>query len=204
MAKKEITQTAPQSDKKLRTKDLIYAGAFGAIYIVLMLAIVLTTGAVPVLYVLEPLFVGIVCATVYELCVLKVHKFGAALILGILFAAVSCSGYLVAMALAILAALLAEFVMMAGQYKSKKMFLLSYVAFNLNMVCPFTQLYFKKDEFLSISRNFYGAEYAAGVEKIATAWLPLLQIGLAVIGALIGIAIASRLIEKHFAKAGIV
>lgn len=204
MAKKEITQTAQVSDKKLRTKDLIYAGAFGAIYIVLMLAIVMATGAVPVLYILEPLFVGIVCATVYELCVLKVHKFGAALILGILFAAVSCSGYLVAMALAVLAALLAEFVMMAGKYKSKKMFLLSFVAFNLNMVCPFTQLYFKKDEFLSIARNFYGEEYAAGVEKLATAWLPLLQIALAVIGALIGIAIASKLIKKHFEKAGII
>lgn len=204
MAKKELTQTTQQSDKKLRTKDLIYAGAFGAIYIVLMLLVVMTTGAVPALYILEPLFVGIVCATVYELCVLKVHKFGAALILGVLFAAVSCSGYLVAIALAVLAALLAEFVMMAGKYKSKKMFLLSFVAFNLNMVCPFTQLYFKKDEFLSISRNFYGEEYAAGVEKLATGWLPLLQIGLAVVGALIGIAIASKLIRKHFEKAGIV
>ncbi len=204
MAKKEITRSAQQDDKKLRTKDLIYAGAFGAIYIVLMLAIVLTTGAVPVLYILEPLFVGIVCATVYELCVLKVHKFGAALILGVLFAAVSCSGYLVAMVLAVLAALLAEFVMMSGKYKSKKMFLLSFVAFNLNMVCPFTQLYFKKEEFLSISRNFYGEEYAAGVERLAAGWLPLLQIALAVIGALIGVAIASKLIKKHFEKAGIV
>jgi len=204
MAKKNITANEQQSDRKLRTKDLIYAGAFGAIYIVLMLAIVLTTGAVPVLYILEPLFVGIVCATVYELCVIKVHKFGAALILGILFAAVACSGYPVAMVLAVIAAVLAELVMMAGGYRSKKMFLLSFVVFNLNMVCPFAQLYFKRDEFLSICENFYGADYAAGVEKLATAWLPVLQIALAVVGALIGVAIANKLIKKHFEKAGIV
>lgn len=40
MARKEVTQTTQQSDKKLRTKDLIYAGAFGAVYIVLMLIVV--------------------------------------------------------------------------------------------------------------------------------------------------------------------
>lgn len=204
MARKEITNTPETNDKKLRTKDLIYAGAFGAIYIVLMLAIVLTTGAVPILYILEPLFVGIVCATVYELCVLKVHKFGAALILGILFALVACSGYLVAMVLAILCAVLAELVIKAGGYKSRKMFLLSFVAFNLNMVCPFTQLYFKTDEFLSISENFYGKEYADGIAALAQGWLPFLQIALAIVGALIGTAIASKLISKHFEKAGIV
>ena len=86
MAKKEITQTTQQNDKQLRTKDLIYAGAFGAVYIVLMLIVVLGTSAIPVLYILAPFTVGVVCATVYELCVLKVHKFGPALILGVLIA----------------------------------------------------------------------------------------------------------------------
>ena len=39
-----------QSDKKMRTKDLIYAGAFGALYIVLMLIIVMGSSAIsPVL-----------------------------------------------------------------------------------------------------------------------------------------------------------
>ena len=102
MAKKEITQTAQTSDKKLRTKDLIYAGAFGAIYIVLMLIVVLGTSAIPILYIVAPFTVGVVCATVYELCVLKVHKFGAALILGVLFALVACSGNVLGMVLAIL------------------------------------------------------------------------------------------------------
>ena len=120
MAKKEITQTTQQSDKKLRTKDLIYAGAFGAIYIVLMLIIVLGTSAIPVLYIVAPFTVGLVCATVYELCVLKVHKFGPALILGVLFALVACSGNVLGMALAILAAVVAELIIVAGKYKSKK------------------------------------------------------------------------------------
>ena len=47
MSKKEITSSNP-STKKLRTKELIYAGAFGALYIVLMLVIVLGTSMIPV------------------------------------------------------------------------------------------------------------------------------------------------------------
>lgn len=74
------------------TTGAFYAGAFGAIYIVLMLIVVLAASAIPILYIVAPFTVGVVCATVYELCVLKVRKFGPALILGVLFALVACSG----------------------------------------------------------------------------------------------------------------
>ena len=139
MAKKELTAAARQDEKKMRTKDLIYAGAFGAIYIVLMLIVVLATSAIPILYIVAPFTVGVVCATVYELCVLKVRKFGPALILGVLFALVACSGNILGMVLAVAAALLAELIILAGRYRSKKLFLLSFLAFNLNMVCPETK-----------------------------------------------------------------
>lgn len=203
MAKKEITVSTESRDKKLRTKDLIFAGAFGAIYIVLMLIVVMAFGMVPVVYILTPLPVGILCATEYELCVLKVHKFGAALILGVLFAVTASSGYLPGLVLAIAAALLAELVIMAGKYKSKKMFLLSYIVFNLNMVCPFTNLYFNRASFMSMATEYYGEDYANGVAALAVSWLPFAQIGLAMVGAAIGILISSVLIRKHFEKAGI-
>ncbi|MCR4692012.1 MAG: MptD family putative ECF transporter S component [Lachnospiraceae bacterium] len=204
MARREIATTYIHEDKKLRTKDLIFAGAFGAIYIVLMLMVVMVGGTIPILYIITPLLVGIVCATIYELCVLKVHKFGAALILGTLFAVTTSSAYLPGMLLAILVAFLAELVMLAGKYQSKKMFLLSYVVFNLNMVCPFTNLYFNRDSFMAMATEYYSKEYADGVAAFATGWLPFLQIGLAVAGAAIGLVIASKLIKKHFEKAGIV
>ncbi|MBQ9004860.1 MAG: MptD family putative ECF transporter S component, partial [Atopobiaceae bacterium] len=141
MARKEITQEAgtAASAKKMRTRDLIYAGAFGAIYLVVMLIIVMGASMVsPILYLAAPLFVGTVCGTIYEMCVLKVRKFGPALILGVLFALVSCaSAGLIALVLAIAFALAAELIIMAGKYQSKKMYLLSFVAFNCNMACPY-------------------------------------------------------------------
>lgn len=63
---------------KLTTKDLIAAGAFGAIYLVVL-------PVVPVLFLATPLIAGIVLGTVYMLYAAKVPKKGAILILAGIF-----------------------------------------------------------------------------------------------------------------------
>ena len=204
MSKKELNNTGAKPDKKLRTKELIYAGAFGALYIVLMLIVVLGTSMIPILYILAPITVGLVCGTVYMLCVLKVRKFGAALILGVLFALTACSGAWYSIVGAIAAALLAEVVIMLGKYKSKKMYLLSFIVFNLNMACPYMRLTFDRDAFLQRSLEFYGQEYADGIAAFATDWIFFALLGFAVIGGIIGSLLANVLIKKHFTKAGVV
>lgn len=204
MAKKEMTGVERQDGGKMRTRDLIYAGAFGAIYLVLMLLIMMGSGTVPILYLVSPLTVGVVCGTVYEMCVLKVRKFGAALILGVLFAVVACSSYPIAFALAIVAALLAELVIYLGKYKSKRMFLASFVVFNLNMACPFTMFAFERDEFLARSVEFRGQAFADSLNALAPDWAFLAIVGLALLGGIIGALVAGKLIAKHFSQAGIV
>lgn len=205
MARKEITETTAQDDKKLRTRDLIYAGAFGAIYLVVMLVIVLGTSAVPVLYLIAPLTVGIVCGTIYEMCVLKVHKFGAALILGVLFALVACGSNIVGLVIAILAALAAELIIKAGNYKSKKMYLASFVAFNINMACPYTMLVYAYDDFMARAAEYYGQAHADGLMAVMPgSYIWFVILGLAILGGILGALIASKLIAKHFEKAGIV
>lgn len=205
MARKEIKKETQSADnKKMRTKDLIFAGAFGAVYLVLMLIIVMASGMVPILYIFAPLTVGVVCATVYELCVLKVHKFGAALILGVLFAVVSCMGNWIGFVGAIAAALLSEFVIFIGKYKSKKMFLLSFVLFNINMACPYTLLALSRDSFMQRAHDFYGEDYANGLAAVTPSWIWFGILGLAILGGAIGALISSGLIKKHFEKAGII
>ena len=51
--------------KKLAMKDLIMAGAFIALYIVLMFGTVTATGFVPIVYILAPLILSVVLGTVY-------------------------------------------------------------------------------------------------------------------------------------------
>ena len=76
MARKELNYAANNGSKKMSAKELMYVGAFAAIYIVLMLIIVMGSGIVPILYVLSPISVGAVCGTVYMIYVLKVRRFG--------------------------------------------------------------------------------------------------------------------------------
>lgn len=207
MSKKELKpeQTAAKpASKKMRTKELIYAGAFGALYIVLMMVIVMSFGMVPILYIIAPIAVGLVCGTVYLLCVLKVRKFGAALILGILFALMTANGGIWSICGVIASALIAEVVMLLGKYKSKFMYLLSFVFFNLNMACPYLALATAKDAFIQRSREYYGDKYADGIAALATDWIWFAVLGFAIIGGILGSLVASKLIRKHFEKAGVV
>ena len=52
---------------KLTTKDLITAGAFGAIYLVLLTVLSSILTIVPILFLATPLIAGIILGTVYML-----------------------------------------------------------------------------------------------------------------------------------------
>lgn len=201
IAAKPSTKT---TDRKMRTRDLIYAGAFGAIYLVLMLIIVMGSGAIPILYLLTPLTVGLVCGTVYLLCVVKVHKFGAALILGVLFALVACSASIPGLVLGIAAALGAELVLFLGKYRSKTAYLASFVVFNINMSAPFLMLLLAYDRFLEMVVGYRGQAFADTFAALTPDGIWFAILGLALLGGLGGSFIGSRLIKKHFTKAGIV
>ena len=204
MARKELNNVVTNDSKKMTAKDLMYAGAFAAIYIVLMLVIVMGSGIVPILYVISPITVGAVCGTVYMLSVLKVKRFGAALIMGILFALIACASNMPGLIMAICTSLLAEIVLLLGKYKSKKMYLLSFVVFNLNMSCPFSMLFFARDKFFAISEQYQGKEHTEALMKLLPDGIYFGIIGFAVIGGILGAFIANKLIKKHFEKAGIV
>ena len=193
-----------KAKEKLKTKDLIYAGAFAAIYLVLMLVIVMFSGLIPVLYIISPLTVGIVCGTVYLVYVSKVRKFGAVLILSILFGIITGVNSVYAVAWSVLTGLFAELVVRAGAYQSKKMFVLSYWVFNLNMIGPFFMLVYAKDTFLKLCAEYYPPEHVAQLDKLTPNWIIFALAGLALLGGIIGSLIGSKLIKKHFEKAGVI
>lgn len=61
---------------KLTTKDLITAGAFGAIYLVLLTVLSSVLTIVPILFLATPLIAGIILGTVYMLYATKVPRTG--------------------------------------------------------------------------------------------------------------------------------
>ena len=205
MAQESQVQAATKGGGKLNTKDLIYAGAFCALYIVAMLIVVMGSGIVlPILYFIAPLTVGTVCGTIYMLYVLKIHKFGAALILGILF--ILATGHLTWYSLAVVlgASLIAELMIFLGKYTSKKMYLLSYVFFNLTMAAPYLSFVFNLQDSLKATQDYYGEARAKAYETLFGSGFYVFTIALALVGGAVGALVASRLVKKHFAKAGIV
>lgn len=193
---------------KLKTKDLIYAGAFAALYMVAMCIIVMGFGMIPILYLMAPLFVGLIAATIYMMYVTKVKKFGAILILAILFGVfMSSSGHGITIVLCIPVGLIAELIAKAGGYTSKKMLALSYAVFNLTVVSPFYGLYFASEQFIEQCDMYYGPEYANAIQGVLDSFglaFMGIQALLAVVGALVGAFIGGKLFKKHFEKAGLV
>lgn len=188
--------------QRLKTKDFIYAGAFGAIYIILMLVVVTGTSIIPVLYMLAPFIVGCVCGTVYMLYVTKIRKFGAILILAFLFGIVTSSSSIVSLIWALICGIVAELIGKAGKYESKKLFMSSYLVFNLTMIGPFLMLVFAKQHFIELCAQFYGLDYAAAIDRLTPGWIIFVLMGLAVAGGGVGVLLASRFAKKHFEKAG--
>ena len=154
---------------------------------------------------MAPLTVGLICGTVYMLCVLKVHKFGAALIFGAFFTLITCTQSLYAVIFALAAALIAELILFLGKYQSRKMYLLSFVFFNLNMAAPTLMLLTDYNKFMMLSEKYSGAAYTQSFAKLAfngKIWFAIL--GCAIAGGIGGALIAKNLVKKHFEKAGAV
>lgn len=190
---------------KMKTKDLIYAGAFAAVYIIMVLVVVSVLGFVPFLYLFaSPAMVGVFGATIYLIYVNKVKKFGAITILALLFGLITTTGgHPYSIMFAIPLGLIADAVAKSGKYESKKMNQLSYLIFNLTMVGPFFTLVVAKDAFVESVVEYYGEEYGASLSALAVDGLIFIQLGLALLGAAIGCVLANTLFKKHFEKAGL-
>lgn len=189
----------------LKSKDLIVAGAFAALYIVLMFVSVSIMGAVPVVYICAPLLLPIILGPVYMLYVTKVPKRGAILILAILVGMLtSMGGVWQAGVWAILIGIVAELIASSGKYVSKARYLISYAVFACTNMGPFWMLLFAKALFLEQCVVYYGAEYAAALDSLTPDWLIVVLIAFALVGGVIGGIFGQKLISKHFRKAGII
>ena len=59
---------------KLKTKDLIVAGAFAALYVVVLFVVVTVMGFVPILYLIAPFVNSVILGCIYMMYVKKCPK----------------------------------------------------------------------------------------------------------------------------------
>lgn len=190
---------------KMKSKDLIFAGAFAALYVIVLFVVVSITGFIPVLYIMAPLILAIVLGPIYMLYAAKIPKRGAILILAALVGLItSIGGVWMAGAWSILCGLIAEGIAATGKYRSRKLYQVSYIAFSCTNMGPFWLIILAKDAFLEACLSYYGQDYVDKIDSLTPSWIIFILIGLAVIGGIIGGALGNKLLKKHFEKAGVV
>lgn len=194
-----------QRSAQLRTQDLIIAGAFAALYILVMFASVSLMGMVPILYILVPLIAPIILGSIYMLYVTKIPKPGAILILSAIVGLItSMGGMWFGLIWALIVGVIGELIARAGRYRSKKMYIASYCAFACTNMGPFWAIVLAKPAFLESCVSYYGADYAATIDKLTPNWIIFAMIGMAIVGGLLGGLLGGKLMKKHFEKAGVV
>ncbi|GIN74539.1 membrane protein [Bacillus sp. J14TS2] len=190
--------------KKMNTKDYIFAGAFAAMYIVILLAAVMIFGFNPILYLMIPLLAGIILGPVFILYISKVPKKGAILILSILSGLFMSSYSFIPLAIAVIAGVIAEVVLANRGGNIKVKHVIAYSIFNISLIGPFTLLIFARDQFMQTSADYYGEDYVDRISALTPDWILIVLVVLAIVGGLIGAMLGQKLNKKHFEQAGIV
>ncbi len=196
------------TSKKLTIPDLISVGVFTAIYFVLVTIATFTCALLPgVGNILLPALAALISGSVYMLLAAKLQKFGGISIMGLvmgLFFFVS-GHFVLSFAANIVCGLLADWVAKLGNYRSKKLLLVSYVVFSYGLTGPILPLWFMKDAYIAnLTARGKDAAYIntlfAPINSGSFAACVVLILVCAVLGGVFG----QKMMKKHFEKAGIV
>ncbi|MFD8012184.1 MptD family putative ECF transporter S component [Streptomyces sp. NPDC058955] len=188
-------------------RDLINIGIFGALYIVTVGVFTLFEFLGPVMTLVTSA-VSIVAAGVpFMLFLTRVKHAGMVTVL-----AVIVNGFMlligsppIGLVIGVVAAVIAEALLYAGRYRSRKMSVLAYAVFSTWMAGLFAPMLYAREEFLSSPyMEGMGEEYTRQLNDLLS---PAVLIGFdvstlvfGVVGGLLGV----RLLDKHFRKAGLV
>ena len=190
-----------------KSKQLVSAGVFIALYFVVFAVIGTVCMPVPPLYLAMTSIIALVGAPVYLMLVAKAPLHGP-----IFIAAVLPSLFLLLMGniwivvpFGALFGIIAEVIAGSGGFKSKGRNAISYLLFDLNLIGGFLPIWVMRDYFFAdtLSRGM-SQEFVDALASITPIWVLLVMIVATVACGFVGVLISERMFKKHFQKAGIV
>ena len=190
-------------NKKLNAKDLINVGIYTAICAVLVCAVAMT-GIIPIMMVLLVVFVPLITGIPYMMFLTKDKKFGMILLMNMLmgiFMWVTGMSYY-ALIVGTVSGLIAELVYRAGDYKSKKLGILAFAISGIYCWANYFGIFFNSEAYFSTRQNF-GQDYIDSVTKMLPLWMCPVLLGVDFVFGIIGGWIGTKVLRKHFEKAGI-
>ena len=194
---------------KLTVPDLISIGVFTALYFVLVTIATFSSAALFPGFnnVVLPAFCALISGCVYMLLVAKLQKFGGISVMGIVMGLffMTSGHFIISFTANIVMGIVADFVAKAGNYKSKKGLLASYVLFSYGLFGPVIPMWFMKDAYVANleargKEASYIEELFANINMGTFVFAVIATLVCALVGGLFG----QKMIKKHFVKAGIV
>jgi energy-coupling factor transport system substrate-specific component len=162
------------------------------------------TGFIPIVYIFTPFILSIVLGTVYMLYAAKIRKRWSLMILAALVGLVTSAGVMwFCLFWALLLGLAADLIVNSGS-RSREKYILSFMVFSCTNMGWFWALIIFRQRFLDTCVIYYGQDYANTLDRLTPWWIIFVFLAMAVVGGLIGGIVGSRILKKHFEKAGIV
>lgn len=190
-----------------KSKNLVSAGVFIALYFVVFLIIGVCCMPVPPLYLCMPGLIALVAAPVYLMLLSKAPMHGPIFIAAMLpcmFLMLQGNIWVVAVT-GVVAGILAEIIAGVGKFRNNKLNIISYLFFSQNLLGGFLPIWIMRDYFFAdtLERGM-SADFCNTLETMTPTWVLFLMIAETVILALIGCIIGKKMFKKHFEKAGMV
>lgn len=197
-------QDKSQLQKKLTIKDIITAALLGLcgllIYVLFSSFLSLTPYTLLILSPVYALFAGIT----FDLAILRTQKpIGIAIYIMIIS---SMAFYVPQIIAGVLASVLCVLLLSGGRYTNKKILTLCYCIHQCffaiaGMYIPF--IFFTKQTISQYGDSF-GADYMTNIGKLISPLSCVILLAVTIAASIIGSAIASKILKKHFVKAGMV
>jgi energy-coupling factor transport system substrate-specific component len=190
---------------KFTTRDLINVGIFTAIYFV-VLAVCGQLGAlVPILQVLGPFYIPLICGIPFVLFLTRVKTFGMITIMGIVVGAlILLTGQSwVVTVLAVILAPIADLVARAGHYTRWPNLVGAYVIFSEMLIGMVVPLFFQRTAFLERLSGRHDAAWVDSLRDMTPSWMFYVMIAMLAVGAVLGAYLGRAMFHKHFSKAGV-
>ena len=195
-----------QNKKGLTVKDLVTTGIFSALFLVFTLVGGIFFAPNPVLTFYMPIGSALLCGPIYLLMMARVGKRRTATILGALLCIIwFVTGMHWAMSLGyLIMGIAADLIAGIGNYRSKKLNSLSYMALTLGGTGSYL-VFFANPEGWAHTMLGNGTEqsYIDAMRSAGSSWVLIIMLAGTLLAAAISAFVGCKMLKKQFEKAGI-
>lgn len=202
-----MTKQVTLDQKSLTVKDLVTTGIFSALFFIFTMIGGAFFAVNPVLTFYMPMGSALLCGPIFLLLVAKVHKRWNITILGIIMGIIwFVTGMHWAFSLGYIGmGIIADLVAGIGQYKSKKINMLSYILMSLSGVFTYVVFFVDPQGWAgTMLKNGTEQSYIDTMSAAAPSWLLVVIILGTLLVAAFSAWVGSKMLKKQFEKAGII